>query len=262
MAHPPIHQLRRGRVAHGPEKLALGEAEQTKRRKRAALRAFWRHPLRQDERRVWGIISRLQVTIITDEKEVEKHLSEASASYTERDKRVAGLTDESVSEFYSCTLCQSFAPCHVCIISPERLGLCGALNWLDAAAGFSIDPNGPNKPVEKGAAIDEQKGQWSNVNEAVRELTHGRIERMNQYTMMEDPQTSCGCFECIVAISSDLQGVIVVNRESTGMTPIGAKFSTLAGSVGGGNQTPGFIGIGRQFITSKKFIRCLLYTSP
>jgi acetyl-CoA synthase len=72
--------------------------------------------------------------------------------------------------------------------------------------------------------------------------------------MMEDPQTSCGCFECIVAISSDLQGVIIVNREYTGMTPIGMKFSTLAGSVGGGNQTPGFIGIGRQFITSKKFI--------
>ncbi|HXY88552.1 MAG TPA: hypothetical protein VEG44_08935, partial [Candidatus Acidoferrales bacterium] len=162
--------------------------------------------------------------------------------------------DESVDEFYACTLCQSFAPSHVCVISPERLGLCGALNWLDAAAGYSIDPNGPNKPIEKGAATDELKGQWPNINKAVRELTHGHIERMNQYTMMEDPQTSCGCFECIVAISSDLQGVIVVNREYVGMTPIGMKFSTLAGSVGGGNQTPGFIGIGRQFITSKKFI--------
>jgi acetyl-CoA synthase len=202
-----------------------------------------------------GIISRIQVTIITDEKEVEKHLPEAVESYADRDRRIAGLTDESVDSFYSCTLCQSFAPSHVCIISPERLGLCGALNWLDAAAGFSIDPNGPNQPVEKGAVIDEQKGQWSNVNNAVKELTHGHIERMNQYTMMEDPQTSCGCFECIVAISSDLQGVIVVNREYTGMTPIGMKFSTLAGSVGGGNQTPGFIGVGRQFITSKKFIR-------
>jgi len=202
-----------------------------------------------------GIISRLQVTIITDEQEVEKHLPEAIECYAERDKRVAGLTDESVNEFYSCTLCQSFAPSHVCIISPERLGLCGALNWLDGAAGYNIDPNGPNKPVEKGDTIDELKGQWPNVNEAVKELTHGHIERMNQYTMMEDPQTSCGCFECIVAVSTDLQGVIVVNREYTGMTPIGMKFSTLAGSVGGGNQTPGFIGIGRQFITSKKFIR-------
>jgi len=202
-----------------------------------------------------GIISRLQVTIITDEQEVEKHLPEAIKCYAERDKRVAGLTDESVNEFYSCTLCQSFAPNHVCIISPQRLGLCGALNWLDAAAGYNIDPNGPNKPVEKGDTIDELKGQWSNVNKAVKELTHGHIERMNQYTMMKDPQTSCGCFECIVAVSSDLQGVIVVNREYTGMTPIGMKFSTLAGAVGGGNQTPGFIGIGRQFITSKKFIR-------
>jgi carbon-monoxide dehydrogenase catalytic subunit/CO dehydrogenase/CO-methylating acetyl-CoA synthase complex beta subunit len=202
-----------------------------------------------------GIVSRIQVTIITDEKKVEKYLPEAMEAYAERDRRIAGLTDESVDAFYACTLCQSFAPSHVCIISPERLGLCGALNWLDAAAGYSIDPNGPNQPVDKGAAIDEQKGQWMNVNQAVRELTHGHIERMNQYTMMEDPQTSCGCFECIVAINSDLQGVIVVNREYTGMTPIGMKFSTLAGSVGGGNQTPGFIGIGRQFITSKKFIR-------
>ncbi len=57
--------------------------------------------------------------------------------------------------------------------------------------------------------------------------------------MMEDPQTSCGCFECIVAISSDLQGVIVVNREYTDMTPIGAKFSTLAGSVGVEIKRPG-----------------------
>ncbi|MGZ4913988.1 MAG: acetyl-CoA decarbonylase/synthase complex subunit alpha/beta [Halobacteriota archaeon] len=202
-----------------------------------------------------GIISRVQVTIMTDEKEVERHLPEAIEAYTERDQRIAGLTDERVDTFYACTLCQSFAPSHVCIISPERLGLCGALNWLDAAAGYSIDENGPNKPVEKGATIDENKGQWSNVNKAVRELTHGNVERMNQYTMMEDPQTSCGCFECIVAINSDLQGVIVVNREYTGVTPIGMKFSTLAGSVGGGNQTPGFIGVGRQFITSKKFIR-------
>jgi len=202
-----------------------------------------------------GIISRIQVTIITDEKAVEEHIPEAMECYAERDRRIAGLTDESVDEFYACTLCQSFAPSHVCIISPERLGLCGALNWLDAAAGYSIDPNGPNKPVKKGDAVDEMKGQWPNVNNAVRELTHGHIERMNQYTMMENPQTSCGCFECIVAISSDLQGVIIVNREYIGMTPIGMKFSTLAGSVGGGNQTPGFIGVGRQFITSKKFIR-------
>ena len=38
------------------------------------------------------------------------------------------------------------------------------------------------------------------------------------------------------------------------MTPSGMKFSTLAGSVGGGLQTPGFIGHSRTYITSRKFI--------
>jgi acetyl-CoA synthase len=39
-----------------------------------------------------------------------------------------------------------------------------------------------------------------------------------------------------------------------GMTPSGMKFSTLAGSVGGGVQTPGFIGHSKQYIGSNKFI--------
>jgi acetyl-CoA synthase len=38
------------------------------------------------------------------------------------------------------------------------------------------------------------------------------------------------------------------------MTPIGMKFSTLAGQIGGGIQTPGFVGIGKVYITSPKFI--------
>jgi acetyl-CoA synthase len=74
------------------------------------------------------------------------------------------------------------------------------------------------------------------------------------YTMMEDPMTSCGCFECIVAFLPMCNGVMIVNREYTGITPSGMAFSTLANSVGGGNVTPGFIGIGKVYITSKKFI--------
>ena len=38
------------------------------------------------------------------------------------------------------------------------------------------------------------------------------------------------------------------------MPPIGMKFATLAGTVGRGAQTPGFMGIGRYFLTSKKFL--------
>ena len=65
------------------------------------------------------------------------------------------MTDESVDTFYSCTLCQSFAPTHVCVISPERLGLCGAYNWLDTKASYQIDPTGRNQPILKGECYDD-----------------------------------------------------------------------------------------------------------
>ncbi len=201
-----------------------------------------------------AIVSKVEVRIVTDEAELRKHVDEATEAYAKRDARMADLTDEKVETFYTCTLCQSFAPGHVCIVTPERLGLCGAINWLDAKASFQIAPTGPNNPVPKKETIDEVKGQWTGVNEAVTEKTMGKLQKFNAYTMMEDPMTSCGCFECIVAVSADLQGVVVVNREFSGMTPIGMTFSTLAGSVGGGIQTPGFIGVGRKYLVSRKFI--------
>ncbi|UCF08156.1 MAG: CO dehydrogenase/CO-methylating acetyl-CoA synthase complex subunit beta [Thermoplasmata archaeon] len=202
-----------------------------------------------------AIVNKVQVTIVTDEAELQKRLPEALETYEARDQKMAGLTDEAVETFYTCTLCQSFAPQHVCIISPERLGLCGAINWMDAKAAHQLSPTGPNQPVPKGNTLDEEKGQWDGVNQAVKEYSHGKLEIFNQYDLMENPMTSCGCFECIVAVTPDMQGVIVVNREHPGLTPLGMKFSTLAGSVGGGLQTPGFIGVGRKFLLSKKFIR-------
>jgi len=201
-----------------------------------------------------NIISRVQVTIITDQARIDALLPEALSKHKTRDERLAGLTDEAVESFYSCSLCQSFAPDHICIVTPERLGLCGAINWLDAKASKEIAPTGPNQPIQKGRAIDANKGQWEGVNQAVFELSHHKLERFNAYTMMEDPMTSCGCFEVIVAMTADAQAVVLVNREFPGMTPVGMKFSTLAGSIGGGKQTPGFIGVGRKYILSKKFI--------
>ena len=66
--------------------------------------------------------------------------------------------------------------------------------------------------------------------------------------------TSCGCFECILAMLPEANGFMIVNREYTGMTPLGMEFSTLAGTVGGGHQTPGFLGVGRRYVISRKFI--------
>jgi acetyl-CoA synthase len=201
-----------------------------------------------------GIVDKVQVTIYTKKDDVEKLLEQAKKSYAERDERVAGMTDESVDTFYSCTLCQSFAPTHVCMISPERLGLCGAYNWLDGKAAYEINPTGPNQPVAKGDVIDDVKGQWENVNAFVSQKSNKKVERFNAYSMMEDPMTSCGCFECIVAIVPEANGVMVVNREYAGMTPSGMPFSTLASTTGGGLQTPGFLGVGKMYLTSRKFI--------
>jgi len=185
-------------------------------------------------------------------------LEEARPVWDARDARVAGMTDESVDIFYSCTLCQSYAPNHVCVISPERLGLCGAYNWLDGKAAYEINPAGANQPVPKGKVIDEVKGQWEGVNEFVYQTSNKTVERFNAYSLMEDPMTSCGCFECILAIlpepSGEVHGVMLVNREYPGMTPCGMAFTTLAGTVGGGMQTPGFLGIGRLYTISRKFI--------
>ena len=66
-------------------------------------------------------------------------------------------------------------------------------------------------PIVKGDVLDEVKGQWTGVNEAVHEHTHRKLERFNAYTMMEDPMTSCGCFECIVAMVPEANGVMVIN---------------------------------------------------
>ena len=202
-----------------------------------------------------GIVDKVALTVTTESPEVANLIERAKPICDARDERVAGMTDESVDTFYSCTLCQSFAPNHVCMITPERLGLCGAYNWLDGQAAYEINPTGCNQPVKKGPAVSEPAGEWEGVNRFVNERSNGSVERFSAYSMMQYPMTSCGCFECIVAIVPEANGVMVVNREYTGETPVGMTFSTLAGSVGGGAQTPGFLGVGRLYLSSRKFIR-------
>ncbi len=201
-----------------------------------------------------GIVDKVQVSVFTEPKEVQRVLAEAEPVFAARDARVAGMTDESVDTFYSCTICQSYAPNHVCMITPERLGLCGAYNWLDGQAAYEIRPTGPNQPVKKGQTIDEKLGQWKGVNEFVYTKSNQSVANFSAYSIIQDVMTSCGCFECIVAVIPEANGVMAVNREYGGETPIGMKFSTLAGSVGGGAQTPGFIGVGRLYLASRKFI--------
>ena len=201
-----------------------------------------------------AVVDKCQVTIYTEPDAAAKFRDElAMPRYAERDARLASMTDESVDKFYTCTMCQSFAPAHCCVVTPERLGLCGAVSWLDAKATNQLDPTGPCQPITKEGCLDERTGRYESVNKIVSGATHGAIENVTLYSILEDPMTSCGCFECICGIEPVSNGVIIVNREYAGMTPSGMTFGELASCTGGGVQTPGYMGHGRQFISSKKF---------
>ena len=202
-----------------------------------------------------AVVDKCQITLITDAAQAEKFRDEvAMPRYNQRDDRLASMTDEAVDRYFTCIMCQSFAPAHCCVVTPERLGLCGAVSWLDAKATYELNPNGPCQPIFKEGCEDERTGRFQSVNKAISDATHGAVENVTLYSILEDPMTSCGCFECICGIEPMSNGFIVVNREYKGMTPAGMTFGELASCTGGGVQTPGYMGHGRHFISSKKFI--------
>jgi acetyl-CoA synthase len=201
-----------------------------------------------------AILDKVQVKIYTDEAKVDEVMDMARKIYAARDKRVEGMTDESEDIFYSCTLCQSFAPQHVCVITPERTGMCGAYNWLDGKASYEINPTGPNQPIVKGECIDPVLGKWKGTDEFIFKASRQKVQTASAYSLVHDPMTACGCFECIATILPLCNGVMIVNRDYLGMTPCGMKFTTLAGMVGGGQVTPGFLGVSKHYIASRKFL--------
>jgi acetyl-CoA synthase len=202
-----------------------------------------------------NIIDKVQIKIYTDEEKVKEVLEMANRLYKERDSRVENMTDETEETYYSCTLCQSFAPSHVCVITPERTGMCGAYNWLDCKVSYEINPTGPNQPIKKGECTNPITGQWKGINDFIFNASRQKIEQVSAYSLMDSPMTACGCFECVATILPLCNGIMIVNRNFMGMTPCGMKFTTLAGMVGGGNQTPGFLGVSKHYICSRKFLK-------
>ena len=201
-----------------------------------------------------NILDKVQITLYTKKKDVDALTKKARGEYAARDGRVENMRDEDVETYYSCTLCQSFAPNHVCSVSPERTGLCGAYNWMDCKAAFEINPTGPNQPIEKGECLDPVLGQWKGVNDFIFKASRGNVTHYNFYSMVIDPMTTCGCCECIAAMLPGCNGVMTVGRDYAGETPCGMKFTTLAGVMGGGASSPGFVGHSKYNICQGKFI--------
>jgi acetyl-CoA decarbonylase/synthase complex subunit beta len=202
-----------------------------------------------------SIIEKIQITFITDPSIVEKEVLEARKVYRERDDRLKGITEEEVDEFYGCSLCQSFAPTHVCVVTPERVSLCGAINWFDGRAAYKMDPEGPQFAVKKGDLLDAEKFIYSGVNEIVAEKSLGSNSVFCLHSALENPHTSCGCFQAILFYIPEVDAFGVVHRDFLGETVTGQKFSGIAGEASGGRQNEGMLGMAISYMKSKKFIK-------
>ena len=202
-----------------------------------------------------NIIEKIQVTFYTDPKEIEKLYDTAMKRYNERDERARGLSDDEVDTFYGCTLCQSFAPTHVCTITPQRYANCGAISWFDGRAAARVDPKGPLFSVPKGGVIDVFRGEYEGVNQVYTEKSLGKVTEVALYSAFEKPHTSCGCFEAIAFVIPEVDGLGLVHRDYKGEAVNGLPFSSMADSTAGGRQIPGFHGVSIEYMRSPKFIQ-------
>ncbi len=200
-------------------------------------------------------IEKIQITFVTDPEKVREMYEEAIKVYDERDAKARGLKDEDVDEFYGCNLCQSFAPTHSCIITPQRYANCGAISWFDGRAAARVDPKGPIFTIEKGECLDPFKGEYTGANESLKKNTMGEIKRVWLYTAFGYPHTSCGCFEAVAFYIPEVDGLGVVHRGFKDVTVNGLPFSTMADSTAGGRQVDGFHGLSIEYMRSPKFLQ-------
>ena len=200
-------------------------------------------------------IEKIQITFMTDPDKVRKMWKETLSIYEARDAKARGMKDEEVDTFYGCTLCQSFAPTHCCVITPQRYANCGAISWFDGRASARVDPKGPVFTIEKGEVIDPEKGEYSGINEVVKKKTLGAVNRVWLYTGFGYPHTSCGCFEAVAFYVPEVDGFGIVHRGFKDVTVNGLPFSTLADSTAGGRQIDGFHGISIEYMRSPKFLQ-------
>ena len=201
------------------------------------------------------IIESISITFVTDEKKVEELLADAMKIYNERDEKARGLKEDDVEEFYSCALCQSFAPTHICCITPERIANCGAINWFDGKAAYKLDPEGPIQEVKKGDCIDPIRGEFTGANQLAAEKSMGAYTRVYLHSAFEYPHTSCGCFQAIWFYIPEVDAFGILNRDFAGESVVGVRFSTMAADTSGGRQVEGFLGLALEYLRSPKFLQ-------
>ena len=202
-----------------------------------------------------AIVDKVQVKIITDQALHAEWLAQGARGVRlsqpppgRHDRRVGGY----LLLLHPVPVLRSRSRVHR--VAGSGWACAGRTTGWTARPAYEINPTGPNQPITKGDCLSPIMGYWKGPTSTPPSASHGSVREVSLYSIMSNPMTACGCFECIVMFIPEANGVMVVSREDAGMTPAGMTFSTLAGIAGGGLQTPGLMGIGKYYLTSPKFL--------
>ena len=184
-------------------------------------------------------MDKVKVTLITDADEVRSGLAVARKVYDERNRRLESHDRRIGRHLLFLPRSASRSRPTTCASSRPSAWACAAptTGWTARPPTRSTRP-GPNQPVKKGECLDPVQGVWKGINDFVYANSHKAIEAFCAYSIMDRPMTSCGCFEVICAYVPECNGVMAVNREFLGDTPVGMTFSTLAGTSAAASRRP------------------------
>ena len=73
------------------------------------------------------------------------------------------------------------------MVSPDRVSLCGAINWFDGRAAAKVDPEGPQFAIEKGELLDASTGEYSGVNDIAKKLSAGEFDKIKLHSFFRLP---------------------------------------------------------------------------
>jgi acetyl-CoA decarbonylase/synthase complex subunit beta len=158
-----------------------------------------------------------------------------------------------VNVFFCHTKCQGFAPNHVCIITPERPGCCGCTYEI-CEEKFRKGEDERLFEFKKGKCLDASKGEYSGVNEIVREKSNGKHLRYFLHSMFGYPHTNCGCFSLVAFHIKDLDKIGIVHKDFDGEI-FGTSAGELMNKAKGGEQVEGYLGTCIEYVKSPKFLQ-------
>jgi hypothetical protein len=217
-------------------------------------------------RHQYPLLKDINVLLTFDREQIVRLRPEVEAFKSRRYAAVEALSDQTVSEVYSCIDCQTFAHGHVCFLTPGRPSMCSTRPFLSAmAAAYFGDVQEPwrrravagrphQQVVPLGRCLDPAKGEYEGLNRAAEDLSGGLVRRVFLHDLRDFPHTSCGCFWAIAFYIPEVDGVGIMTRDYTGRAPDGSTWMTLANRAGG-KQAPGMAGIGRDYLASPDFLR-------